>query len=535
MNDRKLYRCFRLVLLLGAASSFARAQFSQIFTFNGNVDGANPYYADLMAQGTDGYVYGTLPGGARFNDGSWFQDVPGAFPTFMAMAGNGTTLPDTGVYNPYAGFLLGIDGNYYSASVHGGISTGNGSTYGMLFKMSGGVITPIYKFTGGTGGSYPYAPPVQGTDGNLYGVTCDYGASGYVYQVLTSTTPASLGWIRPLPSCSRAPLFLASDGNLYGTYAYGSFITKGSYTLASSGGFGGVFGITYGGAITWYYNMNPFSTNNGGKGDGSNPWGGVIQASDGNLYGTNSAGGAYGTPTGVVFEISLGGTGYTVIHNLQSSDGTVPQGGLVQGSDGNLYGLTSSGGVLDPLYVKAGFSPAGTMFRVGLSGANFSRLYTFSRYATTGQGSGSYPAATPLLHTSGDFYGLTYDGGYSTNGAIYSYQSGYYDDGGELFKYQTGMAPFINTVTRRYGKPGTYVGIIGQGFLKATGVTFGAPVTWGTKQGVMVWTDTYMLVQIPAFAHNGPITVYETNANGTQTTLSTTYNFRICALLSSCP
>ena len=98
------------------------------------------------------------------------------------------------------------------------------------------------------------------------------------------------------------------------------------------------------------------------------------------------------------------------------------------------------------------------------------------------------------------------------------------------------MMPFINTVTRRYGKPGTYVGILGKGFLSATGVTFGgASVAWGTKQGVMVWTDTYMLVQIPAFAHNGPITVYETNANGTQTTLSTTYNFRICALLSSCP
>lgn len=536
MNDRKLYRSLILVLLLGAVSTLVRAQFSQVYTFNSSVDGAYPYFGDLMTQGTDGYVYGTLPAGARFNDGSWFQDVPGYFPNFIAMAGNGTTLPDTGVYDPAAGFLLGMDGNYYSASVHGGLPNGNGSTYGMLFKMSGGVVTPVYRFTGGTGGSYPYAPPVRATDGNLYGVTCGYGNSGYVYQVLTSTTPASLGWIRPLPSCSRSPLFLASDGTLYGTYAYGSFTTSSGNTIPTGGGFGGVFGITYTGAITWYYNMNPFSTNNGGKGDGNTPWGGVIQASDGNLYGTNMGGGAYGSQSGVIFCIATNGTGYTVIHNFQSSDGIAPGAGLVQGSDGYLYGLTSSGGVLNPLYVNAGFSPAGTMFKVSLTGANFTMLYTFSRYYSTGQGSGSYPYSTPLLHTSGDFYGLTYDGGYSTNGAIYSWQSGYYNDAGELFKYHTGMPPFINTVTRRYGRPGNYVGIIGQGFLKATSITFGGtPVTWGTKASILVWTDTYMVVAIPSFAHSGPITVTETGANGVQTTMSTTYNFRICALFTPCP
>lgn len=79
MNDRKLYRFLNLVLLLGAVSTLARAQFSQIYTFNGNVDGDTPYFANLLAQGTDGYVYGTLPAGARWGDGSWFQDVPRLF------------------------------------------------------------------------------------------------------------------------------------------------------------------------------------------------------------------------------------------------------------------------------------------------------------------------------------------------------------------------------------------------------------------------------------------------------------------------
>lgn len=528
MNDRKLYRSLTLFLLLGAVSALARAQYTSIYALNGNVDGDSPYFADLMAQGTDGYVYGTLPSGARFGDGSWFQQVPGVYPTFLAMAGNGTTtFPDTGMHNPYAGLALGIDGNLYGAAVHYLTS----SAPGAIFKMSGGVESLVYQFPGGSGGTYPFAPPVQGTDLNLYGVTCDGGSSGHVYQIITSTTPATKGWVYPLPGCSRASLFLAGDGNLYGTYSSGS-LTNG---VSSPGGYGGVFGITYGGAFLWSYNMNPFSTNNGGKGDGYSPWGGVIQASDGNLYGTNSEGGAYGTPDGVIFTIATNGTGYNVIHNLQSSDGTVPEGGLVQGSDGYLYGLTSAGGVLPLTVPWWNNTVAGTIFKVSLTGANFSRLFTFFRNATTGQGPGSYPAATPLLHTTGDLYGLTLSGGSSTNGASGS-QSGGYDDGGELFKYHTAMAPFINTVGRRYGRPGAHVNLIGQGFLHATGVTFGGTsVPWGTRATVIIFSDTYMSVVIPNFAHSGPIVVYETNANGVQTTLSTTYGFRICTLYSPCP
>jgi hypothetical protein len=160
---------------------------------------------------------------------------------------------------------------------------------------------------------------------------------------------------------------------------------------------------------------------------------------------------------------------------------------------------------------------------------------TFSRNTTTGQGTGSYPSATPLLHTTGDLYGLTYDGGSSTNGANGG-QSGGYDDGGELFKYHTTMAPFINTVTRRYGHVGTQVNLIGQGFLKATGATFGGtPVPWGQKFAVIIWSDTYMTLTVPNFAHTGPIVVTETSSSGLQTTISTTYNFRVCSPLTYCP
>jgi uncharacterized repeat protein (TIGR03803 family) len=79
-------------------------------------------------------------------------------------------------------------------------------------------------------------------------------------------------------------------------------------------------------------------------GDGSNPYAGLMQATNGNLYGTTSAGGANGD--GTVFQITTGGT-LTTIHNFNHfnpTDGSEPYSGLIQATDGNLYGTTDRGG-----------------------------------------------------------------------------------------------------------------------------------------------------------------------------------------------
>jgi uncharacterized repeat protein (TIGR03803 family) len=387
--------------------------------------------------------------------------------------------------------------------------------------MSGGTISTLYKFTG-VGGDFPNAPPVQGLDGNLYGVTRDYGNAGYVYQVILSATGTAQGWYHPLPSASNAPLLLASDGNFYGTYSNGSFITTAAGAIVPSpGGFGGIFEITPAGVVTWYYNLNPFSTNNGGKGDGQNPIGPVMQAADGNLYGTASGGGAYGTGAGVVYKIALNGTGYTPIHNFQFADGTEPKGGLVQGSDGYLYGLTSTGGTLALKLIMLGYVPSGTLFKVSTSGANFTLLFTFSRISgVNGRGPGSDPEATPVLHTNGRIYGLTHTGGSNPTGATTG--PGGFDDAGEFFSYNAGLSPFVSVVGQRSAHVGDRVTIIGQGFLNATGVTFGGvPIPW-VKLDPIIWNDNSMSVIVPSLAKTGPVVVQETTGN-----LSTLYNFTI--------
>ncbi len=512
MNPYRLYRSVTLVLLLSALP--ALAQFTPIYTFNGNVEGccANP--PALLAQGTDGNLYGTLPSGGSWNAGSWLQYNMSGLPI---LTGFGTTTES----GSNSGFTLGIDTYLYGGVSH---TNGGSSAGGIIRMLPGGTPSLVYQFTGGTNGTFPVAPPIQGTDFNLYGVTKDYGNTGYVYQIVmnTSTGTGTLGWVHPLPSGSSAALIVGSDGNYYGTYSNGSFSTnpKGGI-IPSPNGYGGIFQVTPAGAIGWYYNLNPFSTNNGGNGDGSNPIGAVMQAADGNLYGTASGGGTNATAGGLIFKIAANGTGYTVIHNFVAAEGITPHGGLVQGSNGNLYTLTTNKGTLPANLLQQGFISVGTLFTIAPTGANPTQLVPFFRMPSLGgQGTGSDPEATLALHTNGTLYGLTHIGGYNASGATTG--PGGYDDAGEFFSYNPDMSPFISIVGRRSAIVGDQVNIIGRGFLNATGVTFGGVSAQWAKFKVIIWSDTYMTVTVPTGAKTGPVVVQEPYGN-----LSTTYNFTI--------
>jgi hypothetical protein len=521
MNDRKSLRSLSVALALAALSALAPAQYSGLYTFNMGYDGSNPYWADLLAQGPDGNLHGTLPVGSIYSRGSEFDYTIGGG---VAIHPFTTSQP----YNPYAGLTLGVDGNYYGGSIHSTTS----SSYGMLFRVSTsvtgtpGLITPVYYFTNSGEGTGPYAPPIQGPDGNLYGVTYDSGYTGHVYQIImppagSTSTMGTLGWHYALPSLSRAPLILANDGNLYGTYAYGGMTINGVAPNNASGG--GIFRVTLSGTFTGVYNINPFDPNtnvNSGKGDGCNPWGPVMQAADGNLYGTASGCGIWGG--GVVYKVKLDGTGFNVVHNFQTDDGTAPNGGLMQGSDGFLYGLTTANGYIQQIYLRGGgplFSVGGTLFKTDATGANFARLYTFAENTINGQGTGVQAFATPTLHTSGVIYGLTEYGG---TGSTATSSYGTYANGGELFSYNAGLSKFVSIVGVRSAHVGDRVSIIGQGFLNATGVTFGSAAIAWVKFNPIIWSDNYMTVTVPSGATTGPVTVYTTNG-----TYQTLYNFTI--------
>ncbi len=226
---------------------------------------------------------------------------------------------------------------------------------GTVFQISAsGVLTNLCSFSGGTNGADPEAGLVEARDGNLYGTTSEGGATGTlsggygtVFQInpdgtLSNLYSFTLGTYGAFPQAGLAP---GTDG-----YYYGTTYAGGAYDFNSQG-FGTVFQISTGGALTSLYSFI-------GTNDGANPEAGLALGSDGYFYGTTEAGGAYtdqnGEGYGTVFKISTNGTLTSLYSFTGGNDGAYPYAGLVQGSDGSFYGTTEGGG-------QGG---AGTVFRL---------------------------------------------------------------------------------------------------------------------------------------------------------------------------
>jgi uncharacterized repeat protein (TIGR03803 family) len=196
---------------------------------------------------------------------------------------------------------------------------------------------------------------------------------------------------------------LGTDGNFYGTTAYGE-------TDADNQGFtgnGAIFRVTPGGSLTY---LHAFA----GGADGRNSYSGLIRASDGNFYGMTAAGGANGG--GTIFRVSQSGA-YAVLHQFSGgAGGATPYGRLMQGSDGALYGTTQFGGGNLSHCVSEGCG-AGTAFKITLSGSHsvlhaFTGSFTPDLTSPSRAASDGYRPAGGLLQASnGNFYGTTAGGG----------------------------------------------------------------------------------------------------------------------------
>ena len=167
----------------------------------------------------------------------------------------------------------------------------------------------------------------------------------------------------------------------------------GTTSVGGANGDGTVFQITTGGTLTTMHNFNHLS----GMG-GSQPYAGLIQARDGYLYGTTTRGGSHNA--GIVFRITTSGTLKT-LHDLNYSlDGALPYAALVQATNGALYGTTPEGG-----------GGAGTAFLMTLSG-QFTAIYRFGVH-------GSFPVAGLVQVSNGNFYGATSGGGFYSCGTLF--------------------------------------------------------------------------------------------------------------------
>ncbi len=284
------------------------------------------------------------------------------------------------------------DGNFYGTTF---VSGSNG--WGTVYKISpSGSFNVLWNLTGLSDGAQPYAGVVQGHDGNFYGVDTIGGNTpsgcGAAFKVSSSGQETSLHAFTGYPhdGCNPwSPLLLANDGNFYGTAPYGG-----------SANVGVIFKMTPSGSVSILYN---FCTQANCP-DGAYPSAGLIQASDGYLYGEATTNGANGY--GTIFKLSLSGSGFTVVHNFTSSDGYLATGGMVQTSDGNLYGTTNAGGA----------NNFGTVFKMTPSGT-LTTLYSFCSKPFCADGSAPYAGLTQ--GGDGNLYGTTYEGGNFVQGSTY--------------------------------------------------------------------------------------------------------------------
>jgi uncharacterized repeat protein (TIGR03803 family) len=314
---------------------------------------------------------------------------------------------------PFAGLTMDRGGNLYGTTSAAFANTS--SAFELKSVGEGWLTIPVFTFYYSERGTYGFGllgKAVFGPDGALYGSaqeggsnTCDLGC-GTIFKLRPhSTFCASVlcGWnitvLYYFSGDSGAypdQIVFGSDGNIYGT-TYGGGILEGSCSQTGLHGCGTVYQLTNSGG-TWTRNiLYEFHGN-----DGSLPEGGVVFDSAGNLYGATYYGGS--NNLGVIYKLSPapGLWTQTILHTFQGgTDGEYPPGLLTMDASGNLYGVAQGGGMGSP----------GTVFELSPPGTwSFQTLYSPLNNPSDGG---------LLLGSSGNIYGTTRNGGPNRAGTVF--------------------------------------------------------------------------------------------------------------------
>ncbi len=272
--------CAACLLCAGATIASLGQTFTTLVNFDGT-NGDNPQFMSFV-QGTDGNLYGTTSGGGTDNNGTVFKMTPAGKLTTLHSFCYGTGCTDG--YNPYGSVVQGADGNFYGTT-----SGGGAFSCGTVFKITpAGKLTTIHNF-------------------DLYTDGCEPGGA------------------------------LTQAGGVF----YGTTVVGGAPTASCPSTCGTIFKMTAAGKLTTLYTFCSLA----GCADGSNPSYGLVLATDGNFYGTSGGGAGSCYPVGycgTVFKITPAGL-LTTLHTFVSVEGGNPSP-LIQATDGNFYGTTGFGG-----------------------------------------------------------------------------------------------------------------------------------------------------------------------------------------------
>jgi uncharacterized repeat protein (TIGR03803 family) len=437
---------------------------------------------------------------------------------------------------PMSGVVQATNGDYFGTTTYSGANCDTAEPCGTVFKISSnGALTTLYNFCAEPGCADGAAPGalIQATNGELYGTAS--GGLGYPSTVFKITPGGAFTTLYTFCSQTGCPdgvspqagLVQAANGDLYGTTTFGG----------ANGQGGTIFKITPSGTLTTLYSF----CSQAGCLDGSGSYAPLVQARNGDLYGTTMNGGtsslgfcSFTNGCGTIIRITPTGT-LTTLYNFCSQSNCNDGGnssGLVQADNGDLYGVTFGGGAYG----------GGTVYKITPSGL-FTTVYNFctlpnctdgtgphmgliraadeSLWGTTTSGgadgnSGTFFEITPsgklttqdicpypgclqlpsgmVQGTDGNFYGTTAYGGprgtCSSGGGC-----------GTIFSLSTGQAPFVETRPTA-GKVGEAVTIPGNSLTGTTSVTFNA-----TPAAFTVVSSTEVRTTVPAGATSGKVQV----------------------------
>lgn len=333
---RQATRVCWLCALAATFTTYCAAQvFSNLVTFD-YANGASP--SSALVQGSDGNLYGTTDFYGSSCCGTVFRMTPnGTLTTIYSFCGQANC---TDGADPRGGLVPATDQNFYGTTATGGTQNA-----GTVFKITPqGKLTTLYSFCAQLAcadGQYPVGALIEASNGNFYGATQTAGAheAGTIFKITSHGKLTTLYSFCALSSCAdgstpMSGLIRGTDGNLYGTTSQGG--NNGPFSCPN--GCGTVFKIVSTGTLTTLHSFD-FT-------DGDAPTAALIQASNGRFYGSTFFGGTVldvcGQGCGTIFAITPKGVLNTQV-KFEWNNGDGPSSALIQATDGNLYGTTAVG------------------------------------------------------------------------------------------------------------------------------------------------------------------------------------------------
>jgi len=425
MKHLRLLCLYVVASLLGMAHSQADVTYEVLTDWSTGPDLRS--YKNKLVEGADGDFYGTSAGGGAFGHGCIFRMSPtGDITVLASFTGVSGDLPGA---EPQGRLLLASDGDFYGTT-----KTGGAGNFGTIFQMSSdGTATSIAEFEA-TNGSHPLAGLVEGDNEEFFGTTNSGGTNGNgtVFKVTTSGVIDILIDASSVFGRFDSGVTVGSDGNIYGitklggtnsdggifqmgqdgtgTTIFASFNFTGTpvfgpnselvadadgnfYGTTQEGGAfdtggktgGTIYKVTPGGAISTLLSFTGVT----GANKGAWPTGGLTLGADGLLYGTTIYGGSgAGDGLGTAFKVTTTGT-LTTLTQLSTTSSSLPDGGVIEGTDGNFYGMG-----LNSIY-------------------SLTSAAVFTELADTDRKLGQNPKAGLVEGAAGEFYGVTSTGGYA--------------------------------------------------------------------------------------------------------------------------